>query len=79
VQAIRDFFIEIDRLWSRPAAHGQKIRLSIIGSGALMLQASYERGTKDSDVLDTLELSGEIGERLRALAGGQQAGALQRE
>jgi hypothetical protein len=69
VQIIRDFFIEIDRLWPQREAHGRKVRLSIIGCGALMLQASYERGTKDSDVFETTDLTGEIKQRLVALAG----------
>jgi hypothetical protein len=34
-----------------------------------MLQADYERGTKDSDVLETSELAGRTGERLHRLAG----------
>jgi hypothetical protein len=34
-----------------------------------MLQASYERGTKDSDVLETVDLHTEIRARLKALAG----------
>ncbi len=69
MQVIRDFFLEIDRSWPQLQADGRKVRLSIIGSGALMLQASYERGTKDSDVFETVDLTGEVKERLRALAG----------
>jgi hypothetical protein len=34
-----------------------------------MLQANYQRGTKDSDILETPELNDEIQSRLRALAG----------
>jgi hypothetical protein len=45
------------------------MRLPIIGSAALMLQADYERGTKDSDVLETSELAGATGERLLLLSG----------
>jgi hypothetical protein len=69
VQVIRDFFVEIDRLWPQQVAHGRKIRLSLIGCGALMLQASYERGTKDSDVFETIDLTAEIKQHLLALAG----------
>jgi hypothetical protein len=69
VQVISDFFVEIDRLWPSAEAHGRKVRISIIGSGALMLQASYERGTTDSDVLETTDLSAEDKQRLRTLAG----------
>ncbi|MBO6940118.1 MAG: hypothetical protein JJ863_34420 [Deltaproteobacteria bacterium] len=43
--------------------------LRIIGSTALMLQTDYERGTKDSDVLETAELDGATKERLLLLAG----------
>jgi Nucleotidyltransferase of unknown function (DUF6036) len=59
VQVISDFFTEIDRLWPSAETRGPKVRLSIIGSGALMLQASYERGTTDSDVFETTELGAE--------------------
>jgi hypothetical protein len=69
VQVIRDFFVEIDQSWLQQQADTRKVRLSIIGCGALMLQASYERGTKDSDVFETVDLTGEVKERLRALAG----------
>lgn len=69
MQVIRDFFLEIDRLWPRQDAGGHKVRLSLIGCGALMLQASYERGTKDSDVFETADLAGEVKQRLVALAG----------
>ena len=69
MQLIRDFFVEIDHLWTRPAGHERKIRLSLIGSGALMLQASYERGTKDSDVFETTDLADGVKQRLVALAG----------
>ena len=48
---INDFFIDIDRHWG--ASTEGKIPLRIIGSSALMLQTNYERGTKDSDVLET--------------------------
>jgi hypothetical protein len=66
VQLIRDFFIEIDGQWPRAS---NKVRLSIIGSGALMLQTSYSRGTKDSDVFETPELTGDIQRTLVAIAG----------
>lgn len=61
------FFIEIDRRWT-PRESG-KIELRVIGSGALLLQTDYRRGTKDGDVLESLELTPDIKERLRALAG----------
>jgi hypothetical protein len=67
VSRISDFLTDIDRGWTAPMP--VKIRLPIIGSAALMLQADYERGTKDSDVLETSELVGEVRERLLRLAG----------
>jgi len=60
---IRSFFTEVDRAWSE-AAQGPKVRLRIIGCGALMLQASYERGTKDGDVFETAELIGTTKQRI---------------
>lgn len=45
------------------------MRLRIIGSAALMLQTSYQRGTKDSDVLETQELEPELKARLVEVAG----------
>jgi hypothetical protein len=42
MQLISDFFVELDAQWPRQAA---KVRLSIIGCSALMLQGDYERGT----------------------------------
>ncbi len=67
MSAITTFFIEIDRLW-KPQESG-KIKLRVIGSGALLLQTDYQRGTKDGDVLESLELTPDIKERLRTLAG----------
>lgn len=64
---VEEFFQAIDRAW--PSATSPKVRLSVIGSGALMLQVSYERGTKDSDVLETIDLSSETKARLVNLAG----------
>lgn len=64
---IKDFLQELDRRWQHPAA--SKLTLRIIGSAALMLQTDYERGTKDSDVLETASLTGETKERLLKLAG----------
>lgn len=69
MQVIRDFFVEIDQLWPQQAMHGRKVQLSIIGCGALMLQTHYERGTKDSDVFETIDLTAEAKQRLLALAG----------
>jgi len=64
---IEAFFKEIDRLWepTQPA----KIPLRVIGSGALFLQTSYSRTTKDGDVLETLHVTPELKTKLTALAG----------
>ncbi|MBI5242785.1 MAG: hypothetical protein HY922_03750 [Elusimicrobia bacterium] len=43
--------------------------MRVIGSGALFLQTDYDRATKDGDVLETLQLTAEIKEKLTALAG----------
>jgi hypothetical protein len=67
VQRVREFFGELDRKW--PAVAGEKVRLRIIGCGALMLQTNYERGTKDSDVLDTVDLAAGTKQALLGLAG----------
>lgn len=64
---IEEFFADIDRSW--PEHPDQKIEISLIGCGALMLQADYERGTKDSDVFETLSLTKEIQTKLLAVAG----------
>jgi hypothetical protein len=64
---VEDFFQELDASWMEPQA--EKIELSIIGSGALMLQCAYERGTKDSDVFETTSLTSDIQTKLLALAG----------
>lgn len=64
---IEHFFREFDAAWRWPAP--EKLRLSVIGSAALMLQTNYERGTKDSDVLETLDLTSETKGRLLEVAG----------
>jgi hypothetical protein len=67
VPPIHDLIREVDRRWSWSA--GKKINLRIIGASALMLQARYERGTKDSDILETADLGEETKARLLELAG----------
>ena len=64
---IHDFLRALDRAWRGAAP--ERIHLRIIGSTALMLQAEYERGTKDSDVLETSDLGGDIRASLIELAG----------
>lgn len=65
--AIEEFLGALDAGWKW--ATGNRIRLDVIGSTALMLQTSYRRGTKDSDVLETSELAPRTQERLRELGG----------
>ncbi len=67
MQAISDFFMEIDRYW--PHEPSNKVRLSIIGCSALLLQTNYDRGTKDSDVFETMDLTDDTKQRLIAIAG----------
>ena len=67
MRVVDEFFREIDRRWTEQAT--DRITLNIIGSGALMLQAQYERGTRDSDVLETESLTQPIKDALLALAG----------
>ena len=62
-----DFFRDLDTQWRWPV--DVKIRLRLIGSAALMLQTGYERGTKDSDVLETANLTDEIKGGLLSVAG----------
>lgn len=64
---IEDFFREVDGRWTWPAP--TRIPLRLIGSTALMLQTAYERGTKDSDVLETVDLLPETKDRLLVIAG----------
>lgn len=64
---ICDFFEDLDGRWG--PATGAKIPLRIIGSSALMLQTGYERGTKDSDVLETAAITVAVKARLLALGG----------
>ncbi len=58
-------FRELAEQWDGPPLPP----LRIIGSTALMLQTDWERGTKDSDLLETLELDEQIKSRLLELAG----------
>lgn len=63
---VEELLRAVDRAWPRTR---EKIPLRIIGSTALMLQANYVRGTNDSDIVTTTELTKEIQDRLIALAG----------
>ena len=63
---IEALLTEVDAAWQLP---GPKIRLRIVGSTALMLQTSHARGTKDSDVLETDEVTENVARHLIEIAG----------
>jgi hypothetical protein len=67
VPPIHDFFQDLDRAW-KPMGNG-RIRLPILGAGALLLQTSYQRLTKDCDVLETADIDEGVRSRVDALAG----------
>jgi hypothetical protein len=67
VPGAEDLLLEVDGRWGDEPP--RKIPLRIIGSVALLLGTDYRRGTKDSDVLQTRELSAEVSQRLVTLAG----------
>jgi hypothetical protein len=67
VPVFEHFLKEIDASWKWPATN--KILLKVLGSAALMLQADYQRGTKDGDLLETAQLTQEIQKRIIGLAG----------
>lgn len=64
---IESFLSDLDTRWA--VAGDTRIVLQVIGSAALFLQTDYDRGTKDSDILETEQIRGLVGERLLALAG----------
>lgn len=49
---IEQFLAELTQRWSHPS----NPTLRVIGSTALMLRTDFVRGTKDSDVLETVAL-----------------------
>lgn len=61
------FLEDLDHAWGD--AGGPPLELRVIGSTALFLQTEYERGTKDSDVLETTQITPELQEELQRLAG----------
>ncbi|MGH7439509.1 MAG: DUF6036 family nucleotidyltransferase [Polyangiaceae bacterium] len=67
MEALSDLLRAVDGRWERPAS--KRIPLRIIGSSALMMQTRHERGTKDGDVLETIDLAPETKSRLLQLAG----------
>lgn len=67
VAQFKELLTEIDARWKPVGA--EPITLQVIGSAALMLQADYERGTKDGDVLESRDGPPAVKEQLLALAG----------
>lgn len=64
MSAFEDLFREIDARWALGAQS-----ILIIGSTALMAQTRYRRGTKDSDILETLDLPLDRQRHLAEVAG----------
>jgi hypothetical protein len=64
---IDEIIRQFDRTWKGSAS--EKVRLRIIGSTALMLQANYHRGTKDSDILATNDIGRQLRESIEKHAG----------
>jgi len=67
MQRAKQFFAAIDAEW-RPTTSA-RVQVSIIGCSALMLQTAYERGTKDSDVFETIDVAQETIDQLVRIAG----------
>ena len=67
MRQIEHFLRDIDGRWSLPLA--APVTLRVLGSTALLLQTDYGRGTKDSDVLETPEITPEVSAALLALGG----------
>ena len=64
---IEAFIAAIDAAWPGPPA--PRIELRVLGSSSLFLQCDYRRGTKDSDVIETAQVSGDVLAALKDLAG----------
>ena len=62
---IEYFFQELDKAWKPTGV--EPILLPVIGSTALFLQCNYDRGTKDSDILEIDDIA--AGKALLKLAG----------
>lgn len=67
MKAASEFLTDVDRRWVK--REEGRIPLHVIGSVALLLRTDYDRGTKDSDVVQTRELTEDIKCRLLLLAG----------
>lgn len=64
---VEELLWDIDQSWI--GVQERRIVLRIVGSSALFLQTDYRRGTKDSDVLETAELTRPMQLKLIAVAG----------
>jgi hypothetical protein len=64
---VEEFFNDLDRSW--PLGAGAPVTLRLLGSTALILQTSFQRGTKDGDILETDQITVEIESALLAIAG----------
>ena len=60
------FLLDIDANWPPTAP---RVPLKVFGSTALMLQTTYARGTKDSDILGVDPILGAMAENLLSMAG----------
>lgn len=68
---VETFLHAIDASWTLTTP--EPVVLRVLGSAALFLQTQYSRGTKDTDVIEASDLSNEVKEHLRAIAGQQSA------
>jgi len=70
-----NFLRDFDKLYAaRRPVGAAKVRLRVLGSVALMLQADYVRGTKDGDVLETAPINQDI--KVELLGRGGKGSAL---
>jgi hypothetical protein len=64
---IEAFLRDLDGSWKLPRA--APLTLRVLGSTALLLRTTYQRGTKDSDVLETREITPEVSAELVRFGG----------
>lgn len=64
---VEDFLHDLDRRWTPPLP--VPVTLRVLGSTALLLQTDYARGTKDSDILETPEITPAVSAALLSLGG----------
>lgn len=67
MKPVEAFIVDIDQAWRLES--DAKVELKILGAGALLLQAGYGGGTKDSDIFETASLTPQIQAHLLELAG----------